>query len=151
MTQLAQSIVVATDFSEASELALRAAAIVAAQNRATLYVMHVFVPPDSKALVRDENTGLWMADEETRAKLHADLDALVARVIPDAKPRVAVTTSRKPADGICHYAEHVKADMIVVATHGRTGMGRFLIGSVAEEVVRRAECPVLTLRSKAKN
>lgn len=150
MSKLAQSIVVATDFSEASELALRAAAILASQNQATLYVMHVFVPPDSSALVRDEATGLWMADEETRAKLHADLDALVARIIPDAKPRVAIATSRKPADGICHYADHVNAELIVVATHGRTGVGRFFIGSVAEEVVRRANCPVLTLRSKLK-
>lgn len=150
MTQLAQTVVVATDFSEASELAVRAAAILAAQNQASLYVVHVHVPADDAALVVDPATGLWTTDPETRAKLHAELDALVARTIPDAKPKTAIATSRRPAEGICHYAEHVRADMIVVATHGRTGLGRLLIGSVAEEVVRKASCPVLTLRSKSK-
>lgn len=152
MSQLAQTIVVATDFSDASHLALRAAAELAKQNEATLYVMHVYVPPDTKALVLDPSTGFMMADDDTRSKLHDELNELIATVIPEAKAKAktAITTSRRPADGICHYAEHVDADMIVVATHGRTGLGRFFIGSVAEEVVRRASCPVLTLRSKSK-
>ncbi len=150
MSRLAQVVVAATDFSEASELAVRAAAVLAAQNEARLVVVHVHVPPDTTALVPDPVTGLMMADTLTREELHDELRALVRRVIPDARGvTTAVATSRRPADGICHYAQHVGADVVVVATHGRSGAGRLLIGSVAEEVVRKAGCPVLTLRSKA--
>jgi nucleotide-binding universal stress UspA family protein len=149
MSEFAQTIVAATDFSEASELAIRAAALLAEQNDAALFVVHVHVPPDTSALRVDPATGSWMADDETRSDLHGQLDRLVKRVIPAARRlTTSVATSRRPADGLCHYAEHAKADLLVVATHGRTGVGRFLIGSVAEEVVRKAGCPVLTLRSR---
>lgn len=149
MSQFAQTVVAATDFSEASELAVRAAALLAKQNDAALYVVHVHVPPDTTALLSDPKTGFLMADDDTRRDLHEQLDRLVKRLIPEARGvTTSVATSRRPADGLCHYAEHVSADLLVVATHGRTGLGRFLIGSVAEEVVRKASCPVLTLRSK---
>lgn len=151
MSRFAQNIVVATDFSEASELALRAGSLLATQNEAKLFVVHVHVPPDTAALVLDPQTGLFMADSYTREQLHQQLTDLVGRVLPDARGvTLAVSTSRRAAEGLCHYAEHVDADLLVVATHGRTGVGRLLIGSVAEEVVRKASCPVLTLRSKAK-
>lgn len=150
MSRFAQTIVAATDFSEASELAVRAAAILAEQNDAKLFLVHVYVPPDTTALVIDPGTGQWMAEENTRDALHAQLGALATRLVPSARAvTTAVATSRRAADGLCHYAQHVDADLLVVATHGRTGVGRFLIGSVAEEVVRKASCPVLTLRSKA--
>lgn len=51
-----------------------------------------------------------------------------------------------PADEIVRLAEEENADLIVMATHGRTGIGRVLMGSVAEAVVRRAKCPVFTLK-----
>lgn len=150
MSRFAQTVVVATDFSDASELAVRAAALLATQNEAKLFVVHVHLPPDTSALVPDPKTGLLMADADTRDDLHAQLGRLVQRVIPEAQNvTTAVTTSRRAAEGLCHYATHVDADLLVVATHGRTGVGRLLIGSVAEEVVRKASCPVLTLRSKA--
>jgi nucleotide-binding universal stress UspA family protein len=52
-----------------------------------------------------------------------------------------------PAAEIVGVAEQSKADLIVMGTHGRTGLGRFLMGSVAEQVVRRAPCPVVTVRT----
>lgn len=52
-----------------------------------------------------------------------------------------------PAEEIVRLAEKREAEMIVMGTHGRTGLGRLLMGSVAEAVVRRAKCPVLTLKS----
>jgi nucleotide-binding universal stress UspA family protein len=51
-----------------------------------------------------------------------------------------------PGHAITHYASDVKADLIVLPSHGRTGIGRLLIGSVAERIVRYAHCPVLVLR-----
>ena len=55
-----------------------------------------------------------------------------------------------PASAIVEMAEREHADMIVMATHGRTGLTRLLMGSVAEEVVRKATCPVLTVKPAAK-
>ena len=55
-----------------------------------------------------------------------------------------------PGDEITKHAETVHADLIVMPSHGRTGLKRLLIGSVAERVVRLAQCPVLVLRSKHK-
>jgi nucleotide-binding universal stress UspA family protein len=54
-----------------------------------------------------------------------------------------------PATGIVHLAEKENVDMIVMPTHGRTGVLRLLMGSVAEEVVRKAKCPVLTVKAAA--
>jgi universal stress protein A len=54
-----------------------------------------------------------------------------------------------PAGEIVEAAAAERADMIVIGTHGRTGLGRFLLGSVAERVVRTAPCPVLTVRRPA--
>ena len=51
-----------------------------------------------------------------------------------------------PGHAVTHYASDVKADLIVLPSHGRTGIGRLLIGSVAERIVRYAHCPVLVLR-----
>jgi nucleotide-binding universal stress UspA family protein len=54
-----------------------------------------------------------------------------------------------PAGAIVHLAEKEGVDMIVMPTHGRTGLVRLLMGSVAEEVVRKAKCPVLTVKAAA--
>ena len=151
MSRLAQIIVAATDFSEASELAVGAAAILAKQNEAALYVVHVHVALDPSKLLADEATGTMMPDDATRMSLHAELAKVVARVAPTlTNVHMAVATSQSAAAGLVHYAEHVDADLIVVATHGRSGIRRLVVGSVTEEVVRTASCPVLTLRSKLK-
>ena len=67
-------------------------------------------------------------------------------------PGVEFSIKQHPsaAEGICEAAVEAGADLIVLSTHGRTGLAHMLIGSVAERVVRHAPCPVLTLRSKAK-
>lgn len=57
-------------------------------------------------------------------------------------------TDGDPADGIVHMAEALAVDLIVMATHGRTGLPHILLGSVAEKVVRHAPCPVLTVRQR---
>jgi hypothetical protein len=52
-----------------------------------------------------------------------------------------------PAEEILRVAEETKCDLIMIGTHGRTGLGRLLMGSVAEQVVRKAHCPVLTVKA----
>jgi nucleotide-binding universal stress UspA family protein len=54
-------------------------------------------------------------------------------------------TSGVPAHAICAYAQRVRADLIVMGTHGRTGVRRLLLGSVAEQVLHKAGCPVLVV------
>ena len=59
------------------------------------------------------------------------------------------TGEGQAATAIVHQAKHMKADMIVIGTHGRSGLPHMLLGSVAEKVVRTASCPVLTIRPEA--
>jgi nucleotide-binding universal stress UspA family protein len=60
-----------------------------------------------------------------------------------------VVTSNAPADAVAKYAKEARIDLIVIGTHGRSGMSRLLLGSVAERVVRTAPCPVLTVHRDA--
>ena len=71
-----------------------------------------------------------------------------ARLKGVAKVETKIVEHASAADGICQAARQLGSDLIVVATHGRTGLAHLLLGSVAENVVRHAPCPVLTLRSK---
>lgn len=151
--RLTQNILVATDFSKASELALDAARVLALQNDSKVTLVHVFDarPPFSVPLNSE------LADEadyerEMRSRIHAELKRLREEKLGDVpEAKVALVVSTNAAEGICHYAKKEDVDMIVLSTHGRTGLQHLLIGSVAEKVVRHAECPVLTLRSKARD
>ena len=151
MASLARRILVATDFSKTSELALDAAALLAHQNDAKLTLVHVLVPDGTLEMIEDPRSGLIMADDETRERFHVELHAVCDRWFAELPRRanIALVVSTSPSEGICHYAEHVQADLIVIATHGRTGLARMLNGSVAEHVVRHAPCPVLSLRAPA--
>jgi nucleotide-binding universal stress UspA family protein len=67
-------------------------------------------------------------------------------------PETTVTSRLEegiPAEEIVRVAREVEADLIVMGTHGRSGLGRLLLGSVAEQVMRHATCPVLTLKAPA--
>jgi nucleotide-binding universal stress UspA family protein len=146
---LTQNILVATDFSPASALALDAASILARQNGAKVTIMHVFEATPFAPIVEDPKTGSRMVEPDLREKIHAQLIALREDKFGEIeRVKTALVVSDNAADGICHYAQKEDVDMIVVATHGRSGLAHLLIGSVAEKVVRHAPCPVLTLRSK---
>lgn len=129
-----------TDYSEASGPAFRVACSLARDFDAQLVICHVSPPPlsavESGVLV-EIPTG---EAEEMRAKLEA--------VKPD-NPRLRVTHKLlrgDPAAEIVRYAGESGADLIVVGTHGRGGVSRLLMGSVAEHVLRKAPCPVVTVR-----
>jgi nucleotide-binding universal stress UspA family protein len=78
------------------------------------------------------------------------LDYLVGEVVPSvALSQTLVRQSHdRPANEIIQAANELDADLIIISTHGRTGLKRFVFGSTAEYVVRRASCPVLTLRTR---
>ena len=141
--QLTQNILAPTDFSRSSRLALEAAAILAAQNDARVTLVHVHTA------TRLPFQAVESIPEETETKIHEELRRWADELFGDTREvKTALVISDNAADGIVNYAAKEDVDMIVMSTHGRTGLAKMLIGGVAEQVVRHAKCPVLTLRSK---
>jgi universal stress protein A len=140
-------ILVATDFEDAADVALAYGKALAERFDATLHLFHAvenvmarFAADVAIAVLPDVQ-----ADVESAAR--SRLDALASTVgLPPGRVRSALYTSSTPADAIVEYAKEHQIDLIVVGTHGRRALSRFLLGSVAERVVRTAPCPVLTLR-----
>jgi len=138
-----------TDFSEFSKQALRSALELAQTFEAKLLLLNVVEPPPYPIEgIVPSNLGANLLDDlERRAS-----DELAA-VIPEAQGTKVDITRRGvvgiPYRKIIEVAEEEKADLIIVATHGRTGLSHLIIGSVAERIVRTAPCPVLTIRPTA--
>lgn len=140
----ADKILFPTDFSPASEHALRWATSLARDSGATICVVHVEEPPMAYG---GGEMYVGFDDAATKEELRRTLVQIVPtdhNVAYDHKLLVG-----NPADAIVHEAEAENADLIVMGTHGRTGLTRLLMGSVAEAVVRRAKCPVLTVKQPA--
>ena len=132
-----------TDRSAFSEKAVNYARNLAKQFGAELHVVRV-VGDEDKALAQMAVTGVIDASQP-----QSDYSRWVAELVGEAGDvrRVeAVQISKDIPDAIVRYAKHNDIDLIVMATHGRTGLTHLLMGSVAEIVVRTAPCPVLTLR-----
>jgi nucleotide-binding universal stress UspA family protein len=136
----------ATDFSPASRPAFRAAVALARRDRRPLRLVHAHVPPSPFA-VGTAVPPTWMVLERRarRAARHA-----LARWLAEARRRGVRTSGEivdgPPAEAIVRAARRIRAGVIVIGTHGRTGMRRLLMGSVAGRVLRLARCPVLSLR-----
>jgi nucleotide-binding universal stress UspA family protein len=140
-------VLVATDFSDASQSALLYGREFARTFGAALHVLHV-----------TENPVVWTGAESVGVdwvRVRADLEEGAQNVlnrIVTAEDRVqlkavtAVLSGNSPAFEIADYAKREGIDLIVMGTHGRGMVGHVLMGSVAEKVVRIAPCPVLTVR-----
>jgi nucleotide-binding universal stress UspA family protein len=130
-----------TDFSERSDYAFRLACSLARDYGARLLLVHVtptVVVSGEVVTLPPQPPDVWKALQEQLANLRP----------PD--PNVSVGRHLKegdPATEILRLAREAKVDVIVMGTHGRTGFGRLLLGSVAEQVVRRAPCPVVTVKA----
>ena len=140
-------ILVPHDFSDEADQALRLAAQIASANGGKLNVVHVLEPyygPADLTYAAMVPPPESLIPEQTR-----DLEQRVKKVLGAKGPKatVAVVVGH-PATEIVRVGE--KADAIVMATIGRTGLGHLLIGSVAEKVVRHASVPVLTIRVQSK-
>ena len=137
-----KSILCAVDFDESSLAALRQAARLAAASEATLHLLHVApLIPGAGEIADSVGPG---GDESAAQRLREIADRELSGVKHEIHTKIAVHSDI--AGKILSTAHEVKADLIVTATHGRSGVAHFLLGSVAETVVRRASCPVLTVR-----
>jgi nucleotide-binding universal stress UspA family protein len=140
-------ILVATDFSEAADAALAYGRALARAFGATLYVLHITddvyvrLGGDAYAAV------LPALQEDVEKQARERLAGLLVDNDPNPLPTVPVViTADVTALAIVDYAAHADIDLIIVGTHGRGAVAHFLMGSVAERVVRTARCPVLTVR-----
>lgn len=139
------SVLLPTDFSPHSEAALELATILARDTNAKLILLHVDPP-----VLPGGGTGAALAYEMLPPSTD-ELKQTLAEVKP-SDPRVPCerqVISGTPAKAIEKFARDHDISMIVMGTHGRCGLTRVLMGSVAEAVVRRAPCPVVTVRSEA--
>ena len=141
---LFRRILVPHDFSDAATHALRVAVRLARQHGGRLTVLHVVTP--YQPVVELPEVGGWIDDREIIAGAKRSLGELVRRELRGrgAPPARFDVDLGEPSTRIVKAA--AKADVIVMATEGRTGLSHLLIGSVAEKVVRHSPIPVLTIR-----
>lgn len=139
------TIVFPTDFSTCSDAGLAYASALARDNDAILLIVHVEEHPVAYG-VGEMYYGAFEPDRKS-------LQSMLVKVVPqDASVRYEHhLLSGEPADAVTNFANERGADVIVLSTHGRTGVLRLLMGSVAEAIVRESKCPVLTLREPKVN
>jgi len=139
-----RTILHATDFSDCSEYARRVACSLTRDLGARLIVIHV--APDEIV-----HAGLIGGPDDVKLHLE-ELQERLREIFQENLDTHAEVRVREgePASVILQLAEEVHADLIVMGTMGRSGFGRFLLGSVAEAVMHRAKCPVLTVRCPIK-
>ena len=144
-------ILVPTDFASASDAALVCAKDLADKYGARLSLLHVLTNPEA--------TGFWTpevyvpASLEARERLVREAQERVERALTaEDRTRSDVTIQIRigsVAEHILDFAREHRVDLIVMGTHGRRGLSHLLLGSVAEQVLRIAPCPVLTTRATA--
>jgi nucleotide-binding universal stress UspA family protein len=128
-----------TDFSEAADAAYHLACSLARDHGSRLVILHVLTGPTVAY-----TEGLTLPPTQTiKDEIWAKLDSIV--------PTESIDVERHLVEGevaaeILHVAEETNADLIVMGNHGRSGLSRLLMGSDAEFVVRKATCPVLTVK-----
>ena len=137
-----------SDFSSASRAAFAKAIELARQNRAELIVAHVLAPVIPVADGYVSARAYEEMEEASRKYGQKHLDALVAKAKAAGVKARGLLLEGVVSDRIVKAARGQHADLIVIGTHGRTGIARFVLGSVASRVVSHARCPVLTVRGK---
>ena len=138
-------IVCAVDFSESSRRALRTAAMLAERFQSLLTVATVDDP-----LLATVNGAQYVRPEDSTAHL---LHRVVAETIGDrvdGSEIEYIVGVGKPADELLRIARDPRADLIVMSSHGRTGLARLVLGSIAEAVMRAAPCPILIVKPEVK-
>ncbi len=143
-----EHLLVPVDFSDHSESLVRSARELAAVYGAKIDLLHVIQEhayPYFYGPIPSPAGGDRLGELQERAG--TALDDLWERIDAPEVERAKHVVSGHPADEIAHFAEEKGSDLIVISTHGLTGLERILVGSTAEQVVRAALCPVFTIKS----
>ena len=141
------TILVPVDFAAPSEAALTYALKLAAASSAALHVCHLIPVPHVLDALYERGFEPKESVKRIEHKARQRLTDLVRAAGTSVPPPLHCSEGDARA-GVLEWAQKLKADLIVMGTHGRQGAERFFMGSVAEAVVRRASCPVLTLRGE---
>lgn len=146
-----RTILVGTDFSDISDEALRTAALYAKTFGSRVLVAHVFDPTPNVPPV------VWSRPDLLERSVRAEIEEAIRETLTgrtatllQGVPEVELTISQHPAAGraLCEIAEDEGVDLVILGSHGRSGLSRAFLGSVAEKVVRHAPCPVLVVRER---
>lgn len=143
-----KTILVPTDFSEYSDKALQEAIDIAQKFNAKIYLLHVIELVihctvdyclDPQTITQVENESIQASKKMIQDQMNKIAEAKVVEIIPDIRKGA-------PYEEILKAQEEKRIDLIVIASHGQTGVKRFLVGSVAEKVLRHSKGPVLLVQ-----
>ena len=138
------TIVIATDFSESSLLAMETGLQLAQESEAEVHLLHVFNPPVGMDPMGMTAPSIGDLEEEAKSQL----EGLVPENMPEGVTIHPVVLRGMPTSTIAEFARDKDADLIVVGTHGRTGLGRLFMGSTAEALLRQAPCHVMVVKPR---
>lgn len=139
-------ILVPIDFSDHAKRALKYAIPFAEQFAAAIDLIYVVEPTMYPADFSFGQVGFPNVEDELRKRGADELDELIGKEIAGRVPARKVIRTGKPFYEIDQYADEAGIDLIIISTHGHTGVDHILFGSTAEKVVRHAPCPVLVVR-----
>jgi universal stress protein A len=142
-----RKILVPIDFSDYSKKALHYAVPFARQFNARIYLLYVVEPTIYPADFSFGQIGMPNVENELRMKGEQELQELIKNEIKGAVPSEALVKVGLPFVEVVSFAKDEKIELIIVATHGHSGVEHVLFGSTAEKIVRKAPCPVLVVRS----
>lgn len=147
------AILVPVDFSDSSRAALEQALLFAERFDARLEVLHVweipaYVRPDLVVWIEGSEEHRKPMRDVAEARAESEMDDFLRQLPEHARDRITERLiGGDPVEVILRLTQDEPFDMVVMGTHGRTGLSHLLLGSVAERVVRGAGCPVLTVRA----
>lgn len=147
--EMIQKILVPIDFSDYSKHALKYAVQFAKQFNAKLILIYVIEPIIYPADFSMGQVAIPSTDIDLHSRAEEELKNLAGTIDPSLHVETLIKTG-KPFVEINDTAKEKDVDLIIIATHGHTGVEHLLFGSTAEKVVRKAPCPVLTLREPIK-
>jgi universal stress protein A len=142
-----QHILVPVDFSPSAHKAFHYAVSFAGQYKARLTIVHVVEPPMYPTELGYVPVEIESLNKATRALAEQKLNDAVAEHVPPTVQSQAIIRMGHPYQEITQAAKELAVDLIVISTHGYTGLKHVLLGSTAERIVRHAPCPVLTVRA----
>lgn len=146
-----KKILLASDLSDNSEKALHYAQYFTSQFKAELHVLHVLEDIPSSTPLFGGGLALTSSVHESATVAERNMRNLFDKAWISGKQIVVATAEGKPGAAILEYASEHQIDLIIVGTHGRSGLSHVLLGSVAEQITKQAQCPVLVVRSPSTN